>query len=250
MPASIMNGALILLLLRDSASSWKELCDKLGIDLVSPAEESNRIYLSEMLVGLRNIGLVQYRGKTPQKSSKIKSTGQWEQIQTAIGRPKLADITAISDNARGVVVKPIFGRVIGDHKPAQVFVLMPFNAELSELHKIHFKRLEQELGVTIKRADELYSLNESFMTKVWRAIYFADLIIADCTQKNPNVFYEIGLAHVLGKPVVFITRSDDDIPSDIKHLDFIEYKYDNEGVDSLLVKLAGIIREKLNLASP
>jgi nucleoside 2-deoxyribosyltransferase len=162
----------------------------------------------------------------------------------------LADITAISDNARGVVVKPIFGRVVGDYKPAQVFVLMPFNAELSELHTQHFKRLAKQLGVTIKRADELYSLNESFMTKVWRAISFADLIIADCTQKNPNVFYEIGMAHVLGKPVVFITRSDDDIPSDIKHLDYIAYKYDSEGVDSLLAKLERIIREKLNLPSP
>jgi len=46
------------------------------------------------------------------------------------------------------------------------------------------------------------------MEKVWDGICAAELIIADCTQKNPNVFYEIGMAHTVGKKVVLITRSE------------------------------------------
>lgn len=64
---------------------------------------------------------------------------------------------------------------------------------------------------------------------------------------NRMFLSEIGMAHVLGKPVVFITRSDDDIPSDIRHLDYIAYNYDEKGVADLLEKLGSIIKETLGL---
>jgi hypothetical protein len=77
----------------------------------------------------------------------------------------------------------------------------------------------EELGVTIRRADEIFS-PRPFMGKVWDGICAAQLILADCTEKNPNVFYEICIARTVGKKVVLITRSAKDIPSDIKHFDY------------------------------
>jgi hypothetical protein len=75
------------------------------------------------------------------------------------------------------------------------------------------------------------------MEKVWDGIAGAQLIIADCTERNPNVFYEIGIAHTVGRKVLLITRSDKDIPSDIKHFDYIHYNYDPEGVEGLIGRL-------------
>jgi hypothetical protein len=49
-------------------------------------------------------------------------------------------------------------------------------------------------------------------------------LVAELTGKNTNVFYEVGLAHTLGKPVIIVTRNEDDVPFDLKAL---RYRYYN-----------------------
>jgi hypothetical protein len=44
------------------------------------------------------------------------------------------------------------------------------------------------------------------------------VVICDCTGRNPNVFYEIGIAHTLGREVILITQNPEDIPFDLRHL--------------------------------
>src|SRR3954452_22257788 len=104
-------------------------------------------------------------------------------------------------------------------------VLKPSNPNLEKVYSNHIKKMVEDLGLTIRRADEIFS-PEPFMNKVWDCICAAQLIIGDCTQQNPNVFYEIGIAHTAGKRIVFITRSVEDIPSDIRHFNFMHYIYD------------------------
>jgi hypothetical protein len=57
-------------------------------------------------------------------------------------------------------------------------------------------------SLSVGRADDIFTVN-SVLADVWTAIKGAKAIVADCTSRNPNVFYEIGLAHVLDKKVVF-----------------------------------------------
>jgi hypothetical protein len=98
----------------------------------------------------------------------------------------------------------------------------------------------------MRRADDIISA-APFMEKVWDGICAAALIIADCTQKNPNVFYEIGMAHSVGKKVVLITRSEGDIPSDIKHYEYIPYVDDPEGTEQLIEKLRVFLKSLFTL---
>ena len=42
---------------------------------------------------------------------------------------------------------------------------------------------------------------------IWQAINAADFVIADITGRNPNVLYELGLAHALAKPVLILSRN-------------------------------------------
>jgi len=65
------------------------------------------------------------------------------------------------------------------------------------------------------------------MEKIAKYIKEASLIIADLTGKNANVFYELGLAHAMKKRVVLITQSKEDIPSDLKPFEYIEYDSNN-----------------------
>ena len=67
----------------------------------------------------------------------------------------------------------------------------------------------------------------------------ADLVIADVTVHNPNVFYELGLAHALRKPVVLISASEDDVPFDVRHIRVIYYDVNDPfWGDKLLNKVA------------
>lgn len=47
--------------------------------------------------------------------------------------------------------------------------------------------------------------------------------MAELTSRNPNVFYELGLAHALNKPVVLVSRTQDDVPFDLQHIRVIYY---------------------------
>jgi nucleoside 2-deoxyribosyltransferase len=68
------------------------------------------------------------------------------------------------------------------------------------------------------------------MGEVWTAINQADIIIADCTNRNPNVFYEVGIAHAMGKQTILMVQTIDDIPFDLRGLRVIEYRYDPRGM--------------------
>lgn len=58
---------------------------------------------------------------------------------------------------------------------------------------------------------------------MWRGINAAKVLVAELTSRNPNVFYELGLAHALRKPVVLISSNEDDVPFDLQHIRVIYY---------------------------
>jgi hypothetical protein len=88
---------------------------------------------------------------------------------------------------------------------------MPFNADLQGVYEDHIKSVDTNIGLKVARADDFFSTS-AIMKDVWTAICKSRVIIADCTGRNPNVFYEIGLAHTVGKPVVLITQNKEDVP--------------------------------------
>jgi len=70
----------------------------------------------------------------------------------------------------------------------------------------------------------------------------SEFILADVTGKNPNVMYEIGMAHTIGKPVIIITQQIDDVPFDLRHYRCIVYEYTPRGCKDLERKISGTLR--------
>ena len=209
--------------------------------------------LRNQLFEMRDCGLISFEHEVTRDGQKpvgeIKETGLWSKIVcVAFGGMSLSEAAMLSRHSKGMAVAPVFGRPRQPEEKIDVFVLMPFNAKMEKVYINHIKKMGEELGVTIRRADEIFS-PRPFMEKVWDGICAAQLILADCTQKNPNVFrYEIGMAHTVGKKVLeFITRSDKDIPSDIKHFDYIPYIYDPEGVENFIEKLRAFLEAHFKL---
>jgi len=98
----------------------------------------------------------------------------------------------------------------------------------------------------IGRADDFFGAR-SIMSDVWLAINDAQLIIADCTGRNPNVFYEIGIAHTIGKPTILLTQTLDDIPFDLQHLRCIVYDYTPRGMKQFNEELTQTLQVELKI---
>ena len=104
-----------------------------------------------------------------------------------------------------------------------VFVLMPFDPEFDDVYKLGIKPACDKSGAYAERVDEqLFS--ESILDRIYNQISKADVIVSDMSGRNPNVFYETGYAHALGKTVILITKNSDDIPFDLKHYPHIIYE--------------------------
>lgn len=107
------------------------------------------------------------------------------------------------------------------------FVIMPFVKELHYFFLYLQKHIEEKHGVACKRGDADV-LTIPLLDKIRRYIEEADVVIADCSGRNPNVFYELGMAHALGKRVILITKDPiEDAPTDIRHYEFIRYDLSN-----------------------
>lgn len=128
-----------------------------------------------------------------------------------------------------IVADPLFGRPKEPPKPSDVFVMMPFASELRPVYDDHIRAVAARLSITTTRADDFFAAN-SIISDVWDAINHAQVLIADCTKRNPNVFYELGIAHTLGKPVILIAQSKDDIPFDVQHIRTILYDFTPRGM--------------------
>jgi hypothetical protein len=103
-----------------------------------------------------------------------------------------------------------------------VFVLMPFASHFDDVYRLGIKPACENAGAYAERVDEQI-FHDSILQRVYNQIAKADLVVADLSGKNPNVFYETGYAHALGKPVILLTQSVDDIPFDLKHYPHVVY---------------------------
>jgi hypothetical protein len=106
---------------------------------------------------------------------------------------------------------------------------MPLKDELKPVYEDHICPIATRLGFTVKRADGFFSTYE-VMREVWSAILGASILIADCTDRNPNVFYELGVAHTVGKSAILIAQSMSDVPFDITHRRVIQYTFTPRGM--------------------
>lgn len=103
-----------------------------------------------------------------------------------------------------------------------VFVLMPFSEEFDDIYELGIKDTCSKAGAYCERVDEqLFQGNIN--DRIYNQIAKADIIISEMTGRNANVFYETGYAHALGKNVILLTQTTEDIPFDLVHYPHIVY---------------------------
>ena len=100
---------------------------------------------------------------------------------------------------------------------------MPFSEDFDDIYRLGIKDACAEAGAYCERVDE-QTFHERILDRIYNQIAKADIIIADMTGRNANVFYEVGYAHALGKLTILLTQNVNDIPFDLKHFPHIVYE--------------------------
>lgn len=116
-----------------------------------------------------------------------------------------------------------------------ISVMMPFSAELKPVYET-IQDAVGEMGLTCQRADDIWN-HDQIIQDVVDLIARAKVVICDLTGRNSNVFYEAGIAHSLGKNVILITQSMDDVPFDLRHIRCLPYLKNGEGLQKLKTEL-------------
>ena len=145
----------------------------------------------------------------------------------------------------GVWVKPVFHIRPVPLEKDLVFVLMPFSESWSHYlwqEEIQ-KTVQQFMNGKLRciRADDLFG--HDIMIDIYESIAKARIIIADITNRNANVFYELGIAHCLGKDVILLSQSTEHIPFDL--LRFRHCIYTNDGYGH--IKLREYIKNAIEI---
>lgn len=115
--------------------------------------------------------------------------------------------------------------------PKQIAVMMPFDSKFDKIYE-RIVSTAGNLSYQCRRADDIWN-DPAIMQDVVSLIDTSRAVIVDCSDRNPNVFYELGIAHTLGREVILITQSASDIPFDIGHLRHIRYNNSDEGLTTL-----------------
>jgi len=120
---------------------------------------------------------------------------------------------------------------------------MPFGSDFDDVYKFGIKGAAEDVGAYAERLDEQI-FTEGMLDRIFNQISKADVIVADMTGRNPNVFYEVGYAHALDKIVLLVTQSTEDIPFDLKHRQHTVYGGSIKQLrQSLMPKLRWAIQE-------
>jgi hypothetical protein len=100
---------------------------------------------------------------------------------------------------------------------------MPFGAPIGSYFQNIYEPAIKKAGLRPIRADNEIFGTGKIIDQIWAGINSAKVLICEMTTRNPNVFYELGLAHALQKPVVLVSSNGDDVPFDLKHIRVIYY---------------------------
>lgn len=122
-------------------------------------------------------------------------------------------------------------------EPDLLTVMMPFAGAFTPVYE-GIKAVATHHGMRCQRADDIWD-HSTIIQDVFSLLYRSFIVVCDFTDKNPNVFYEAGIAHTLGKHVIPLTQHPSDIPFDLQAHRYIRYLNNAQGIQQMQQALSG-----------
>ncbi len=126
--------------------------------------------------------------------------------------------------------------------PKLCFVIMPFSEERKEVYKHGIAPACRRADFAPVRVDELkghFNINRKIIEHIFRS----DAVIAEITDHNPNVFYEMGVAHAIANKTIMIAQNAKALPFDISNYRCLIYKQSVDGLKELQDAIVESLRE-------
>jgi hypothetical protein len=140
--------------------------------------------------------------------------GKWRVVDVSSGVGPFAESAKVQQPARGAVAA----------QPGETcFVMMPFAAPVGGYYGLVYEPAIKKAGLIPVRADAEIFGTGKIVDQIYRGLNASKVLVAELTGRNPNVFYELGLAHGLNKPVVLVSSNEADVPFDLQHIRVIYY---------------------------
>jgi hypothetical protein len=149
--------------------------------------------------------------------------------------------TSPSRNPKITFAPSVFEVPESPQDPALVAVMMPFAPEFEPVFKT-IESAAMRAGLKCLRVKDIWE-HSTIIQDVFSLIFRSRIVVCDFSGRNPNVFYEAGIAHTLGKNVVPITQSGTDIPFDLQHHRYLTYLNNGEGLLTLRAALSSRLSE-------
>ena len=125
------------------------------------------------------------------------------------------------------------------------FVLMPHTDEFRCIFEQAIKPAMEENGIDAIKAEDIYKPG-SILGQVWQSILSAEVIVADMSDKNPNVIYELGLCYGLKRCPILLVRDEEELPFNLRNLRYINYTNTIKGSAKLKSDLTKSIAQFLS----
>jgi len=174
---------------------------------------------------LKSQNLTVEKDKNTDNVTLCKVTGEF--ISTSTDIREVTKVITFSPSVFCVPEKSIVNNLVS--------VMMPFTMEFDNALET-IRAACSNADMPCHRVDDLWN-NDTIIQDIFELIYCSSIVIADFSDKNPNVFYEAGIAHTLGKKVIPITQSISDIPFNLRHYRVLEYLNNSEGLQELKTSL-------------
>lgn len=122
-----------------------------------------------------------------------------------------------------------------------VFVLTPFHPRYENTYDL-ISNVCNKVGLKCSRGDEQF-IRGGVLSHILKELTSASIVIANIDGRNPNVYYELGIAHALDKDVILISSSVEEVPFDLKSQRLIVWKHPAELEKELNATLTRILVE-------
>jgi hypothetical protein len=256
------NRLYVLYVIREGADSWTKLVQHFGLIGIGTTE---KFLLAEALAALQDAGFIAFVGSLHDDGSNS-ATRVGGREELGIAYNDRAALHSIHITDRGMRQIRTLGISLKEHSRVlkgctvvtrpefhvrrsagrDVFIAMPFSERFNAVYTDHIAPPLKTLGLSVLRADEL-AAPVPITDDIFASILSARLLVADCTERNANVFYEVGLAHALGKPVVLVTQDTSGIPFDLAHIRYIRYEFTPRGMAAFEAALQNAVRATIDV---
>ena len=145
------------------------------------------------------------------------------------------DYHIVEDNTNTIVRPRVFRILKNEVEADLVSVMRPFDSSFNSVQTT-LKKACNSLKLNCNDANEIWEESE-ILQDVFSLIYRSKVVICDFSNRNPNVFYEAGIAHTLGREVIPIVQNPEHIPFDLSHHRHIRYLNNSEGLKELEIEV-------------